>query len=308
VAAGLSRAAPGGFTVRPIAPAAARRAVRDQDADGALVIPASGPNVVVTAGAAGPTLQRAITAALGAASAAMHRGTRAVDVAPLPPGDRAGLGSFVFELGLLIPSVLGSVGLFLVGLRARLWWRIAAAALFAVLVAAGGVLVLDPALGMLHGAALETFAIGALGAGTFVLVIAVCQATVGLPGTGVAAFTFIFVGNAIAGGAVPRKLLPDGYRQLSEWMPNGAIVRGVRDVVYFDGNGLGHPLLVFGIWTAAALVMLIAIDLLQLSERRAAPGRPHAEIHATPAVGHVAARRRRRAARTGDRDDGGPAA
>ena len=82
---------------------------------------------IVTAGAAGPSQQQAITAALTAAATAFHRQARPLDVAPLPSSDRAGLSAFVFELGLLIPSVIGGIGLFLVGMRFRVWWRISAA-------------------------------------------------------------------------------------------------------------------------------------------------------------------------------------
>ena len=57
-----------------------------------------------------------------------------------PGATAAGLSSFVFGLGLLLPSVLGGVGLFLLGMRLRLWWRVAAATLFALLAACGGVL------------------------------------------------------------------------------------------------------------------------------------------------------------------------
>ena len=81
----------------------------------------------------------------------MHRTAKSLDVAPLSKSDRAGLSSFVFGLGLLIPSVLGSVGLFLLGMRLRLWWRVAAATLFALLAACGGVLAIDTILGALLG-------------------------------------------------------------------------------------------------------------------------------------------------------------
>jgi hypothetical protein len=91
-------------------------------------------------------------------------------------------------------------------------------------------------------------------------------------------------------------------------MPNGAIVRGARDVVYFGGDGLTHPLLVFGIWIASALALLVAIDALHLIERRATPGGPHAEIYATPALAHVARRKRRRRDERRETDDAiGPA-
>jgi hypothetical protein len=296
VAAGLQRAEPGGFDLVP-APRgqAATHDVHSQSTAGALIVPPSGPVTIVTAGAEGVLQQQALTTALTAASRSMHRGARSRDVAPLPSGDRAGLSSFVFGLGLLIPSVLGGVGLFLLGSRLRLWWRVAAATLFALLVACGGVLAMDTVLGALTGAGAALIGIGFLGALSFVLFVAAIQSVVGLPGTALAAVAFIFVGNAISGGSVPVGFLPGGFRQIAPWLPNNAIISGVRDVVYFNGHDLGHPLLVLLLWPAVALVVIAAVDLLHLSERRRRPHRAH-EIYHTPAVVHVS---RRLGARTG---------
>ncbi len=194
----------GGFKLIGVgSPEAARHSVRSQQAVGALVVPASGPNTIVTAGAEGVQQQQVLTAALTAASTSMHRTANSVDVAPLSESDRSGLSSFVFGLGLLIPSILGSVGLFLLGMRRRLWWRVAAAK---CLCAAGsGGWSISPGhnpwrISERHA---ELLAIGFLGALSYVLFVAALQAVVGLPGTALAAIAFIFVGNAVSGGSVP---------------------------------------------------------------------------------------------------------
>ncbi|MGH3254384.1 MAG: hypothetical protein ACRDOU_03100 [Streptosporangiaceae bacterium] len=293
LARGLAHAAPGGFTVVP-APSA--RAVTDsvlsQSAAGGLVTGTTGPVTIVTAGAAGSGQQQAITAALLAAATALHRQARSLDVAPLPAGDRAGLSVFVFELGLLLPSVLGSIGLFLFGRRFRLWWRVTAAVLFALLTACGSVLALDTIFGALTGASAALIGVGFLGSLTFVAFVTACQAVTGLPGTGLAALVFVVIGNAVSGGTVSFAFLPDGFRQVAPWLPNGAIVAAARDVVYLPDGDLGHQLLVLGIWLAGSLIVLACVDLLHLAERRRAPER-EAEIYATSGTTHL----RRRLAR-----------
>jgi ABC-type multidrug transport system permease subunit len=123
-------------------------------------------------------------------------------------------------------------------------------------------------IGALTGATGALIAIGFLGALSFVLFVAALQAVVGLPGTALAAVAFIFVGNGISGGSVPVAFLPGGFRQIAPWLPNNAIVRATRDVVYFHGHDLAHPLLVLGLWPAVALSVIAAVDLLHLSERR----------------------------------------
>jgi len=284
---GLAHAAPGGFDI-VAAPSA--RAVTDsvlsQSTAGGLIAGATGPVTIVTAAAAGSSQQQAITAALMAAAMALHRQARSLDVAPLPAGDRTGLSVFVFELGLLLPSVLGSIGIFVLGRRFRVWWRIAPAALFAALAACGSVLVLDAILGALTGASAALIGVGFLGSLTFVAFVAACQAVTGLPGTGLAALVFVVVGNAVSGGTVPFAFLPDGFRQVAPWLPNGAIVAAARDVVYLPGSALAHPLLVLGIWLAGSLAVLAGVDLLHLAERRRAPER-EAEIYATSGTAHL---------------------
>jgi hypothetical protein len=287
LSSGLAHAAPGGFTVVAAPSAqAAIDSVRSQSAAGGLVAGATGPVTIVTAGAAGSSQQQAVTAALTAAATASHRQARPLDVAPLPASDRAGLSVFVFELGLLIPSVIGGIGLFLAGRRFRVWWRVAAAVLFALLAACGSVLVLDTVFGALTGASAALIGVGFLGAFAFVAFVAACQALVGLPGTGLAALAFVFVGNAVSGGTVAFAFLPDGFRQVAPWLPNGAIVSAARDVVYLPDAGLGHPLLVLGIWLAGSLAVLARVDLLHLAERRRAPER-EAEVYATPGAAHL---------------------
>jgi hypothetical protein len=299
LAAGLRRAAPSSFDlVTAASVAAAIGSVRSQSTAGALIVPRNGAVTVVTAGAEGLLQQQAIMAALTAASQSMDRPAKPLDVAPLSAGDRSGLSSFVFGLGLLIPSVIGGIGVFLLGMRLRLWWRVAAATLFALLAACGGVLALDTVLGALTGASGALIGIGFLGALSFVLFVAALQAVVGLPGTGLAAVAFIFVGNAISGGSVPIGFLPGGFREIAPWLPNGAIIRGTRDVVYFHGHDLGHPLLVLGLWPVLALAVLAGVDHIHRSERRQRPHEAH-DIYRTPAVVHV---RRRLATRRLGRD------
>lgn len=287
VTADLRRAKPGGFDVISVDSAkAAVHGVRSQSTAGALIVPPSGPNTIVTATAEGTMQQAVLVDALSSASAAMHRKTAALDVAPLPAGDTLGLSSFVFGIGLLIPSVLGSVGLFLLGRRSRIWWRVSAAVLFALLAACAGVLAIDTVLGALTGAGGELIGVGFLGSLTYVLLVAALQAVVGLPGTGLAAIGVVFVGNAVSGGSVPVAFLPNVFRQIAPWVPNNAIIRATRDVIYFNGHDLGHPLLVLGLWSTVALAVLVAVDFLHLHERDRMPELEQ-QIYATPGLIHV---------------------
>jgi hypothetical protein len=223
--AGLAHAVPGGFTILT---------VPSQQAVTGDVAP---PVTIVTAGAAGTSQQQAITTALTAAAHALHRPARSLDAVPL-----------------------ASIGLFLLGRRLRLWWRVTAAFLFSLLTGCGSVLALDAIYGALTGSSAALLGVGFLGSLTFVAFVTAAQAVTGLPGTALGALVFVVIGNAVSGGTVPFAFLPDGFRQL-----------------------------------AASLAVLAAIDLFHLAERRHAPGQA-ADIYATPGTTHLRQRHARRQA------------
>jgi hypothetical protein len=295
VRAALSKAEPGGFDVRVVASEqAARRAITANSSYGALVLPVSGQAEILTAGAAGASVQQVVSTALTAVVSEQGRTARAVDLVPLPSADRAGQSAFAYQIGLLIPGVIGSVGFFLVGRQARLWMRAAAAAGYAVLSSALGVVVIDLGLGALTGSPWELIGVGMLAAAALVLTVAALHALFGLPGTGLAAIVLLVVGNSINGSTVPVPMLPAGYRQLAPWLPNAAATRAFRDVVYFSGHGLGQPLLALGLWAFGALIVIAATDALHMRLRLATP-LLDAQIHATSVVRHL----RTRSAATG---------
>jgi hypothetical protein len=284
--AGLHRAAEGGFAVLAATPASAVQSIKNQDAEGALVVSRGARPEIVTASAAGLTVRQAVLGVLGPVVAHLGYPARELDIAPLPPGDRAGQSSFVFELALLIPAVVGAVGLFLVGAHLRVWWRLLAAVVFAVVASALGVLVLNVVLGALTVAPLALLGFGAAGALACVMVVLALQAIFGLAGTGIAAFVFLFVGNAMSGGTIPWSFLPDGFRQISPWLPNMAIVRLTRGAVYFDSQGIGHPLLVLGIWGGCALAAISAVDVMHQAALNRTGG-PAGDVYAASALSHL---------------------
>ena len=287
VRAGLDHAVPGGFDLRPRSNVSeARRDITDRSASGAMVVPASGPIDVLTAGAAGVPIQQVVDDALAAVAHAQGRSVHDVDVVPLPTGDRVGQSSFVYEFGLLIPGVIGSVGFYLLGRRVRLWLRVCAAIGYAVLASAFGVLALDTCLGALTGAPWMLMATATLVATAFLLTMAALHALFGLPGTAIGAAVLLVVGNAVNGSTVPIPLLPDGYRALAAWLPNGAAVAAFRDDVYFGGHGTQQPIFALALWTLSALSVIAVTDMVHLRQRRRTL-LPRAQIHATPLVKHV---------------------
>jgi hypothetical protein len=292
IRASLGHALAGGFDVRGVSSEAAARSHLEHMTTNGAVLPAPGGGLrVLTASAAGRPLQQAVIEALSNVARAHGEQLQLTDVVPLPDGDRAGLATFALELGLLVPAVIGAIGFYLMGRRARIWFRVVGAVVYAVLAAVLAGLMLDAVLGALTGSPWALFGDAVLIAGAFVLSVAALHSLMGLPGTALAAGALFVFGNAVNGIAVPTPMLPDVYREIAPWLPNNAAVYLVRSDLYFDGHGQGGPLLTLGIWLGVAALVLVVADLFHLRLRRAASGAAQA-AYATPLLAHLRGRNR----------------
>lgn len=83
--------------------------------------------------------------------------------------------------------------------------------LYAVLVSLSAVLILDSGFGVLAGHFAAVFAVGAVGALTYMLFAFACQEMAGVAGTGFAALLFIFIGIAVNGATTATPLLIAGH-------------------------------------------------------------------------------------------------
>ena len=80
-------------------------------------------------------------------------------------------------------------------------------------------------------------------------------AVAGIPAAAVLTAVFIFLGNTISGGGVPRPLLNGFYSVLTPVLPHGAALSVLRGVQYFGDRGNGPGLLCLAIWAVAGLAL-----------------------------------------------------
>jgi hypothetical protein len=73
---------------------------------------------------------------------------------------------------------------------------------------------------------------------------------------------FVILGNPSAGGAYQPSVLPPFWRAISSFLPNGAGTEAIRRIVYFDGHGITHSVVV--------LVTLLGAAVLHRGSRAAA--------------------------------------
>jgi hypothetical protein len=280
----LDRAIPGGFDVEPAAnEVAARDDVATGKAYGGIIDPPIGPVRLLTASAGGLAVQQIVIRAATAYALVQGRGLVKQDVVPLPPSDAAGVSAFFLQLGLLIPGLLVSVLLYLVGRRSRVWVRFSGAVVYAVFAAALGVLVMDAGFGALTGAPAALFGISVLAAMAFVVTVAALQAAFGLLGTALAAAVLLIIGNPLNGVTVAVPVLPDGYREIAPAFPNNAAVRAIKDQIYFGGQHSPKALLILSAWIVGGFLVIGIADWLHLRQRRRAMHSP-ADIYAKPIV------------------------
>jgi hypothetical protein len=89
----------------------------------------------------------------------------------------------------------------------------------------------------------------------------------GVAGTAIGWILFLVIGNPASGGSSAPELLPGFWRTLSQLLPPGAGVTSLRDVVYFNGHGSLHALIVL------ALYAVLGAALAMIAYRLRAPGR-----------------------------------
>jgi hypothetical protein len=242
----------------------ARSALMQTDVHGVLVPGAPRPLIMV-AGALGVTPTEAVTNALRAA--APRAGVE--DIRPLPASDRRGLSSLFTVIGTLIPSLVFGVLLSVFGraLPGRVRW----AAVVGYALLAG--VVVACSVDLLVGALTSSFIGVAIVSGLLALAVSAAAHGLGHLGGPVGIVTAILLlmllGVSSAGGAVTYQLEPGFFGAVSQLLPPGAALTGMRNVQYFNWAATLAPLLVLGAWAAGGLVVGLLGELYGPHVRRA---------------------------------------
>ncbi|MEU8117282.1 hypothetical protein AB0C21_01070 [Spirillospora sp. NPDC049024] len=272
VADALDRRRPGAFDVR-VRPdeAAARAAIADREAYGALVTAPSGPKVL-TASAASPLVAQQ----LGAMAAELRPGGAPAsapvqDVVAVDADDPRGAGFGALALPLVMSGLAAAV--LLTFALPSLAWRAAGTAIFAVLggldvawIAQGWLSLLPGPYVMLAGVmSLTLFAV----TGTVVGL----AAAIGRAGIGLGGLTLLLLGNPLSAATSAPELLPQPWGTIGQYLPPGASATLLRSAAYFDGAGGAGPLTVLAAWVFGALVLMALGGLRRRSGGEFVPDR-----------------------------------
>jgi hypothetical protein len=254
VAGKLAAERPGAFDITRVSDeAAARAALGDREAYGAIVVTPAGPRVLV-ASAGGPVLAQM----LGRLAQQMSGGPAAAaeDVVPADGDDPRGAAFGSMVLPLILSGLVA--GLLLTFLVSSIGWRLVGLAGFAIL---GGPSIADIVQGwlsVLPGDFLAVAGVAALAALAVAGTVTGLGAVIGRPGIGLAALTLVLLGNPLSGATSAPELLPEPWGAVGQALPPGAAATLLRSVAFFDGAGAAAPLTVLLIWAGAGVLLTVA--------------------------------------------------
>jgi hypothetical protein len=184
---------------------------------------------------------------------------------PLPVSDPEGLVPFYLTISWVVGGYfVASLVALARGTEPRPtmgWLRLASFGAFSLVSGLAGAALAEGALvsrtSTGHGFLL-TAATGALAVAAVACSSAALEAIFGQFGIGLSVLLFVVLGNPSSGGPYPPEFLPSGWRQLSSLMPNGACLRCIRAIWYFQGTGCVKPLLVMTGWMLIGAALFIA--------------------------------------------------
>jgi hypothetical protein len=67
----------------------------------------------------------------------------------------------------------------------------------------------------------------------------------------------VFGGNPFSGAQASPLMLPEGWAQVGQALPPGALASALRSQAYFGGTGAGWGFAVLGIWAALGVAALV---------------------------------------------------
>lgn len=275
--AGLNLGAPGMFKViRYEDRAALETAIEERKVYGGYIQEAENGRLV-TASAAGNAAATALTKVATQLTTAIDMPLETEDLVPAPERDSAGLSTYTFQYGLLVPSFVFAMLIFMFGHGLTLAWRLGLIASYSIGAGIVGALTVDLVVGALTGHFFALAGMGILYALMAVLVSYGLSVMLSFAGAALAGLALILVGNSVGGGSINQEFLPDVFRQLGQAFPNGAFIRAVRDIVYFEGNNAGRAILVVALWAVGGLALTLAASPVKAIFKRTVPAKAQPE-------------------------------
>jgi hypothetical protein len=265
----LGRVAPGGYRVRDYdSLPSARSAMLDRSVYGAFE---PGPTPVLLVATAGsPAVAALLQRTFGKLSSTSGRALIVQDVMPLPASDSTGATTFSAILGLIIAGLAGTSLVYTFTQHRSEAVRIVATVVLAVCAGFLTAVVTNFVVAAYPGHFFGVWGVATLFLLAIGMPIAAMQVLFGVAGGAIGWVLFFVIGNPASGGSSAPELLPSFWRALSQALPPGAAVTSLRDVVYFDGHGSTHALIVLALYAVVGCVVAAGAYRFRLHPQPAA--------------------------------------
>lgn len=262
VVAALDKQAPGAFEVTYYpGEAALREAIRNRDIYGGIAFGPDGRSLLIATGGS-PMVAQMLTQIGNSIAQQAGVPLRTEDVAPLTADDPRGVGLAASALPITLAGILPAIALVLV-LKREVWIRFFTAVIFAGVAGVSIATLLRFVLGSIDtnfwGVA-AGLTLGVLAAGLTMLGLGSLFGRVGLALGAVAA---LLIGNPLSGLNSAPEMLPTGWGQLGQWLPQGANATLLRSTAFFDGAGATMPIAVLTCWVLAGAALIVVAAMRQ---------------------------------------------
>jgi hypothetical protein len=262
VAAVLQKQAPGAFAITYYpGEAALREAIRNRDVYGGIALGPDGRTLLVATGGS-PMIAQMLTQIGSGIAQQVGVPLRTEDLAPPTEDDPRGVGLAASALPITLAGLLPAIALMLV-LKREVWTRFVTAVTFA---GVAGVTI-AALLRYVFGAIDANFwgvagglTLGVLAAGLTMLGLGSLFGRVGLA---LGAMAALLLGNPLSGLNSAPEMLPAGWGQLGQWLPQGANATLLRSTAFFDGAGGTLPIVVLTCWSLLGVALIVVAALRQ---------------------------------------------
>ncbi len=264
----LEQHAPGAFEITYYpGEAALRDAIRNRDVYGGISFGPDGRALLVATGGS-PTVAQMLTQIGNGISQQAGVPLRTEDLAPPTADDPRGAGLAASALPITLAGLLPAIALVLL-LKREVWTRFAAAVVFAGVAGITIASLLRYVFGSidqnLWGVA-AGLTLGVLAAGLAMLGLGSLFGRVGLA---LGALLALLLGNPLSGLNSAPEMLPSGWGELGQWLPQGANATLLRSTAFFDGAGATMPIVVLTCWTLAGAALIVIAARRQRSRAAA---------------------------------------
>lgn len=237
-------------------------AIRNREVYGGFVVPArpgEQPALLIASGGS-PVVAQLLTQIGTELSRQTGTALRTEDLAPPTARDPRGAGLAASALPITLAGILPAVALVL-ALRREVWTGFAAAVVFSGVAGLTIAALLRYVLGSVDQNLWEVAAGLTLGVSAALLFIFGLGSLFGRAGLVVGALLALLIGNPLSGLASAPEMLPAGWGQLGQLLPQGATATLLRSTAAFDGAGAVPAIIVLACWALAgtALVVTAAI-------------------------------------------------